>query len=108
MAAGSWQRWQSLGASSSSWDEIEWDKKCQEVETGINDFTRVERIEGFLNVKIGGKFEPIYQESTWKEHEERTTGLDFKLKGKLRCILTGKLTTHEQSEYAERIGPVKV
>ena len=31
MAAGSWQGWQSWGASSSLWGEGKWDKNCQEV-----------------------------------------------------------------------------
>ena len=29
--------------------------KCQEVDNGINDSTRVERSEGILDVKVGGK-----------------------------------------------------
>ena len=31
---------------------------------GINDFTSVERREGVSDVKIGGKFEPVYREPT--------------------------------------------
>ena len=74
MAAGSWQGCQSLGVSS-SWDGSKWDKKCKEVEHGINDFTRVERSEGMLDVKIGGTFEPIHQGSTWREDEEKMTSV---------------------------------
>ena len=52
MAAGSWQGWQSWGASSRSRDEGKWDEKCQEVENGINDFTTVERSKGILMSKL--------------------------------------------------------
>ena len=64
------------------------DRQCQEVENGVNDFTRVERSAGTWDVKIGGKFESVYQEPTWKENGEKTTGHFFKLEGKLRCALT--------------------
>ena len=36
------------------------------------------------------------------------TGLVFKLEGKLRCALTGQLTTADLSEYAESGGPRRV
>ena len=36
------------------------------------------------------------------------TGLVFKLDGKVRCALTGKLVTDDQSEYAERCGSRRV
>ena len=38
-------------------------------------------------------------------NEDKMSGLVFKLEGKLRCALTGKLVTEEQSEYARRNGP---
>ena len=63
--------WQSWSASNGSWDEGTWEKKCQEVENEVKDVTRVERGEGILDVKIGGRFAPVYQEPTWNEHEEK-------------------------------------
>ena len=74
------------------------DRKCQEVETGVNDFTRVESGEGILDVINGGKFELVGQEPTWKELEEKMIGLVFNLEGKLRCGLTGKVASDELSE----------
>ena len=65
-------------------------------------------IEGSLDVKIGGKFELVYQAPTWKENTEKTPGLAFKLEGKLQCALTGQLVTDEQLQYAERLGPRRV
>ena len=54
MAAGFWQGWQICGASSSSWDEGKWDNKCQEMENGVNEFTRVVRSEVVVGVIIPG------------------------------------------------------
>ena len=102
---GSWHAWQSCSASNGSWDEDTWDKKCQEVENEVKDVTRVERGEGILDVKIGGRFAPVCQEPTWNEHEEKMIGLVFKLEGKLRCALTSKLTSDDLPEYGERSGP---
>ena len=41
---------------------------------------------------------PVYQESSWKQHEEKIAGFVFKLEVKLRCALTGKLTATEDLE----------
>ena len=51
---------------------------------------RVERSEGVLDAKVGGRVEAVYQEFTWKENEQTMTGLVLKLEGKLRCALVGK------------------
>ena len=53
---------------------------------------RVESGEGILDVKFGGRFELVHQEPTWKEHEEKMTGLVFKLEGQLRCAHTWKMS----------------
>ena len=55
-----------------------------------------ERSEGVLDANIGGKFEPICQELTWKG-KGTMTRLVFKLVEKLRCALPGKMTTDEQA-----------
>ena len=104
MASGSWQPCQRWCASRSSWDE----HKCKEVEYDMNHFTKIERRETILDVKIGGKFSPVCQEPTWKETEEKMTGLVFKLEGKLRSAVTGKLTSDNLSEYGERSGRRRV
>ena len=72
---------------------------------GINDFTRGERSEGILDVKVGAKFAPVYQEPTWKENGEKMAGLVFKLEGHLRCALTGKFASDDLSHCGERSGP---
>ena len=53
-----------------------WRQKWREVDSGVKDFTKVERSESIQCVSIGGCVEPVYQESTWKENEEMMTGLD--------------------------------
>ena len=58
LAAGSWQGWQAN------------EKEKGRSEKVINNFTRVERNEGILDVLIWARVEPVYQEATWKEHEE--------------------------------------
>ena len=58
-AAGSWQGWQSWGASSSSWDESKSDIKCQEAEKVMSHCTRVERSEGIPDVKIVRRCEEV-------------------------------------------------
>ena len=66
-------------------------EKWQEVESEVKDFLIVERREGILDAKVGGRTEP--GEFKWEENEETKTGLVFKWEGKLRCALTGNLAT---------------
>ena len=67
-----------------------------------------ERSEGILNVKIGRRCEPLCHEPTWKEDEEKMSGLAFKLEGNLHCALTGKWTSDDLSEDGERSGARRV
>ena len=74
------------------------------MECEVNDCTRVERSERIVDVKIEGVVEQVYQESTCKENEGKMAVLVSKLEEKLRCVFTGKLTTNNLQEYAERGG----
>ena len=72
------------------------------MENEVEDFTGIEGSEGILDVKIGGWFEPVYQEPTWKENGQTMASLMSNLEGQFRCALTGKLTTDDLSENGER------
>ena len=71
---------------------------------GNMDFVRKERSEGVSDVKVNGKVIPVFQESTWNEYAETTTGLFFDLEGNRRSALTGHLATDDLSTYAEQSG----
>ena len=108
LAAGSWHEWQSWCASSSSWDESKWNKQCQEVDNEINDFMRVDRSEGILDVKNWRTCRSSLSGITWEENEENMTRPVFKVGRKTSVFLDWKITSDDMSEYGERRGPRSV
>ena len=51
------------GASSRSCDDRKRIKRGREVVSDVKEFTRLERSEGILDVHIGGRVDPVHQES---------------------------------------------
>ena len=51
------------------------------MDSEVKDFMRVERHYGTLDADVGGRIDPIYQETSRKENEETVTGLVFTLEG---------------------------
>ena len=94
----------SLRASSSSWDERQWDKQCQDVERGIRHFTKVDRSEGILDVKIGGKVRTGLSRThvETKRRKDRWDRLQAGRKASL-CALTGNLTSDERTVRIWRV-----
>ena len=84
MAAGLWQglrRWSASGR----FEQVAGSRKLR------NRSREHWKGEGILDAKVGGRLEPIYQESTWKDDEATIAGLVCKIEGMLRCSLTGKI-----------------
>ena len=78
-SSGSWQGWQSWGASSSSWDEQTWENANSEnAENEQRDLVGIKRSKSILEVRVHVLTKPIFQESTWNKDKGTTTGLTIK------------------------------
>ena len=87
MSSGSWQGWQSWGASSGCWDEQKWESTdWKNAENDHTDIMKMEGRDGILEVTVNGSTEPNFRKAhAWNEDEESMTGLVFSREGKHYC-----------------------